>query len=316
MGWGHAVHKALKAAPICAMALLAACDAFVPIEPVLTPRARPDGLGVPDPISVAPAPSQASAELRVFYNRVLNDGLTRGLLRTDGGGPDTPFTADMLVRNFEQIAFFNEYERGPQPLRRWQAPVRMSLRFSPSVSRANQTRDTNESIRYAARLARITGHPISINDSNPNFHVFFAGEDDRASVLDQILRIEPRIDQATLSTIRDLPRETYCLVVAFTTAGQPGVYTRAIALIRSEQPDLMRQSCIHEELAQGLGLANDSPFARPSIFNDDDEFALLTDHDEKLLAMLYDPRLPVGVGALNARPTLRVLAEELTNPGS
>jgi hypothetical protein len=44
-------------------------------------------------------------------------------------------------------------------------------------------------------------------------------------------------------------------------------------VIRAEHPDLLRLSCLHEEIAQGLGLPNDSPRARPSIFNDDEEFA-------------------------------------------
>ena len=60
-------------------------------------------------------------------------------------------------------------------------------------------------------------------------------------------------------------------------------------------------------MAQGLGLANDSPRARPSIFNDDDEFALLTTHDEMLLNMLYNPALRPGMGIDEARPILRRL---------
>lgn len=305
-----------KPALLLCAALVTACDLFVPVEPVLTPRARPAGLAPANPPAVASAPSQQSAELRIFYQRVLNDSLTRGLLRTDGGGPDTPYSADTLVQNFEQIAFFSEYERGAQPLRRWQDPVRFALRFGPSVTQANRTRDASEASRYISRLARLTGHPISVGQPNPNFHVFFGSDDDRPGIVDEIRRIEPRIDAATLSTIRDLPRETYCLVVAFTPAGQPGTYTRAVALIRAEQPDLMRLSCIHEELAQGLGLANDSPSARPSIFNDDEEFALLTSHDEKLLQMLYDPRLQAGAGAATSRAILRTLAQELVSPQS
>ncbi len=84
-----------------------------------------------------------------------------------------------------------------------------------------------------------------------------------------------------------------------------------MALIRSEHPDLFRLSCIHEEIAQGLGIPNDSPRARPSIFNDDDEFALLTRHDELLLQMLYDPRLTPGMTAEEARPIARIIAREL-----
>jgi hypothetical protein len=82
-------------------------------------------------------------------------------------------------------------------------------------------------------------------------------------------------------------------------------------VIRAEHPDLLRLSCLHEEVAQGLGLANDSPTARPSIFNDDEEFALLTRHDELLLRILYDARLRPGMQSREAAPIARAIAEEL-----
>ena len=59
-----------------------------------------------------------------------------------------------------------------------------------------------------------------------------------------------------------------------------------------------------------MGLANDSPSARPSIFNDDDEFALLTTHDELLLKMLYDPRLKAGMTLPEAKPIIRTITTE------
>ena len=62
---------------------------------------------------------------------------------------------------------------------------------------------------------------------------------------------------------------------------------------------------------QGLGLSNDSPAARPSIFNDDNEFALLTRHDELLLQILYDERLPLGATPSEARPIVNIIASEL-----
>jgi hypothetical protein len=73
----------------------------------------------------------------------------------------------------------------------------------------------------------------------------------------------------------------------------------------------MRKSCIHEEMAQSLGLTNDSKSARPSIFNDDEEFALLTRHDELLLKILYDKRLKPGMNNKIALPIVRQIAEEL-----
>lgn len=278
----------------------------MPVEPVLTPKARPAVFARPAP----KPPSEASQELARYYRTVLRDGQTRGLLRIDGGGPDTPYTADMLVRNFEQIAFFSEYDRGNQPLRRWSRPVRITAHFGDSVDPAIQTRDTNALTGFAARLARVTGHPISTGRAGANFHVFFVSEDDRPAAVAKMRRIEPLLDDATVQTVLNLDKTTYCIVLALTEANDPSTYIRAIALIRTEQPDLLRLSCIHEEVSQGLGLVNDSPYARPSIYNDDDEFALLTSHDEKLLSMLYDPRLSNGMSAETARPILRILARE------
>ena len=112
----------------------------------------------------------------------------------------------------------------------------------------------------------------------------------------------------------NLPRDQLCIVVAF-SEGDASSYSRAIAIIRGEHPDLLRTSCIHEELAQGLGLANDSPQARPSIFNDDEEFGLLTTHDELLLKILYDPRLRIGMSAAEAAPIARQIAREIMASG-
>ena len=82
-------------------------------------------------------------------------------------------------------------------------------------------------------------------------------------------------------------------------------------MVRAEHPDLLRLSCLHEEIAQGLGLANDSPRARPSIFNDDEEFALLTRQDELMLRMLYNPAFRPGMTEAEARPIAEALASEL-----
>jgi hypothetical protein len=124
----------------------------------------------------------------------------------------------------------------------------------------------------------------------------------------------PGIAESSLRAITQLPRDQLCIVVAFSEGGSAS-YSKAVAIIRAEHPDLLRTSCFHEELAQGLGLANDSPQARPSIFNDDEEFGLLTTHDELLLEMLYDPRFRTGMSAAEAAPIARIIARELLNSG-
>ena len=59
-----------------------------------------------------------------------------------------------------------------------------------------------------------------------------------------------------------------------------------------------------------MGLPNDSPEARPSLFNDSLEFAFLTEHDEILLRMLYDPRLRPGMSIAEAGPLLPAIARD------
>ncbi|WP_425043736.1 DUF2927 domain-containing protein [Primorskyibacter sp. S87] len=302
---------------LLAAAVLSGCEGTT-LSSSPTPQARPAGLG-PD---VQKERSAASRDLERYYLAVQNDLLTRGLLRTDGGGPDTPYDADDLVRNFENIAFFDEYSRNALSaspsgqrqsgaLSRWSSPVRVGVEFGASVSPEQRTSDKAAVDAYVSRLSGLTGHSISTGRSNPNFHVLVAGEDDRTYLLDRVKTLIPSISPAELNVFADLPRSIYCLVIAVSSPRNPQTYTRAVALIRAEHPDLVRLSCVHEEIAQGLGLPNDSPYARPSIFNDDDEFALLTSHDEKLLAMLYDPRLKTGMSAEEAKPITRIIAREL-----
>jgi hypothetical protein len=301
----------------CILAL-AACDLINPVTPVLKPKTRPT---VSTPVVVAQATSEQSAALRSQLRAVQSSQLTNGLLRQDGGGPDTPFDANTLVRNFKRIAFFNEYFTPGTPqgvagrLQRWEKPIRFSLQFGPSVSAQQRREDRADVAAFAKRLTKLTGHPTSIADPT-NFYILFVGEDDRAATIDALVgRLPAGISAQSLAPLRNLSPDIYCAVATYPERAGSNVYNVAVAVIRAENPDLLRLSCIHEELAQAMGLANDSPDARPSIFNDDDEFALLTAHDERLLQMLYDPRLRTGMTLQEADPILRVIANELTNSG-
>jgi len=310
------VKPAILSAALAA-AVLAGCAEVT--APSMTPRLRPPGL-VPPPSEVA-EPSERSQELRQYYSRVQADLLAQGLLRQDGGGIDTPFNARQLAQNFERVALYDEYARGgglqavsdaPSHLRRWSGPVRIGVEFGATVPEAQRALDRQTVTDYAARLSRVIGHSVTVTRGPANFHVLVMGEDDRDDALRRIRQLVPSISDGSLDIFRTLPRSIHCLVVAFSGGGSDYEYRRAIAFVRAEHPDLMRESCYHEEMAQGLGLANDSPEARPSIFNDDDEFALLTTHDEMLLRMLYDPRLRPGMTPDEARPIVSEIAASLT----
>ncbi|MDE3122740.1 MAG: DUF2927 domain-containing protein [Paracoccaceae bacterium] len=267
-----------------------------------------------------PAMTPDSAAIASYYDDLLARMKARGLMRTDGGGPDAPYNARLLARNFLRIALFDEYAPGndnpdkgsptPDGLRRWAEPVRMALHFGATVP-ADERRADRAFVRdYIGRLSGLTGLQITMGAEPANFHVMVVNEDERRVIGPEVERLIPGIDPRTVHAIETMPLSTYCLVYTFT---QPGRYTftQALAVIRGEHPPLMRQACYEEELAQGLGPANDSPEARPSIFNDDQEYAFLTTQDALILRMLYDPRLQPGMTAEEAKPVVETLASEL-----
>ncbi|MEL6798589.1 MAG: DUF2927 domain-containing protein [Pseudomonadota bacterium] len=271
------------------------------------------------PPLVPPVKSEVSQELEAYYSRVQSNLLSQGLLRVDGGGPDTPFTADMLANNFMRIALFEEYakiggqmvaKQTPSYLHRWEQPVRLKIEFGPSVPQQIRTTDHTRVKRLVSRLGRATGHPVSEVAEDANFHVFVVNENERHGLKSRIRQIVPGISDAAVMKVTRMPRSHYCIAFAW-DPDDSGTYREAVAIIRAEHPDLMRLSCLHEEIAQGFGLSNDSPKARPSVFNDDEEFGLLTHHDELLLKMLYDDRLKPGMTPDEAAPIVQTLAREL-----
>lgn len=304
---GFRVRRGLAGLVLTGSVLLAGCGLQVPspLPPTeVSPTARPVG--------------QESRELRAYYGRVQASLLAQGLLRTDGGGPDVPFTARNLVDNFVALALHQEYDeaggrlvarQSASRLHRWAKPITMTVRHGDTIPLDQRRTDTAEVLRFSARLTRVTGLPITQAQTDGNFHVFFLNEAERRAIAPEIRRIMPGVSNAVLDTVVNMPRTTYCLAFA-SDPQRDGTYDKAVVIIRGEHPDLLRQSCIHEELAQALGLANDSPRARPSIFNDDEEFGLLTAHDEILLRMLYDQRLRPGMTEAEARPIIEILAAE------
>jgi DUF2927 family protein len=270
-----------------------------------------------------PAAATRSAEslkLEKYYSGLQARLQTQGLLRTDGGGPDTPFSSRTLAEDFERIALYDEYtvingrfvaQATPSSLRRWQKPVRIGLIFGDLVPEEDRIKDRANVAAYAKRLARLTGLDIRVTDKNPNFRVMFLYRDEQKAAAPMLRREVPDLSPIVLREIVNSPRNTFCVAYSFSDPNDTNIYDSALILVKAEHSGIMRLSCIHEEMAQALGLVNDSPNARPSIFNDDEEFALLTRHDELLLRMLYDRRLKIGMTPQDARPLLPKIASDV-----
>ncbi|MEY8117091.1 DUF2927 domain-containing protein [Falsihalocynthiibacter sp. BN13B15] len=280
----------------------------------------------PEPKPVAPP--KGRSELSQFYlnsfSRLQDDFLVKGLLRTDGGGVDVAFTANDLAENFMKIAFFAEFsmvngrlvaQEVAFPMRRWQNPVVINVILGETLTESQQRADQAEVKRFASRLERVTGHPIQMGSrQSANLFVLILNEDERLAAGPLLREIIPEISNVDIQALTQITKNDLCIAQSYSEGHASKYIGRALVIIRDEHPDLLRKSCIHEEIAQSLGLSNDSDAARPSIFNDDEEFGLLTTHDEYLLRILYDPRLTPGMDAQTARPIVDQIARELMAP--
>lgn len=291
----------------------AGCEA-VPPTPVVAPAP------VAKPAPPKPKVSEESTRIAAYYASVQTRLLAQGKLRQDFNPPDAPFNTDTLVRNFEKVALYDEYtnqegvfveEQTASYLRRWQKPVRVGLYFGASVTPDQRVKDRKFVSAFANRLAGLTGLNIRLTSiKNANFVMLFLNRDEQKIDPGLLAANVPQLLPSIVREIETSPRNIFCVAYALSNADNPTDYSGAVILVKGEHSDVMRRSCIEEEMTQALGLANDDPTVRPSIFNDDEEFALLTRHDEILLKMLYDPRLRVGMTPERARPLLHSVAED------
>lgn len=289
---------------------LAGCDA--PTQVTMS-KARPKP-------AIAAVASSESLRIKSYYASVQARLVAQGKLRQEYAPKDAPFSADDLVSDFEQVALYDEYalsnggfieKKTISTLRRWNKPVRVGVYFGPLVPPKQRAIDTRSVTRFAARLAAISGLKIRMTSlKNANYIVMFLNRDEQISLTPKLAENIPQLVPTIVQEIQNSPRNIFCVAYALSSADKPTDYSGAVILIKSEHAQIMRDSCIQEEMTQALGLANDGPEIRPSIFNDDEEFAILTRHDEALLKMLYDPRLRVGMTPDHARPLLKQVAQD------
>ena len=259
-------------------------------------------------------------KLRKYYNRLEKRKLSLGLLRQDGGGTDTPFDVEDIVEAFERLAFYNEYNidenrllpnKETVNLGKWSSKINISALFGASVDIKQKERDLLDINNLLVILSKATKHEIEISKQNVNMYVVVGNQKEVEEIVSEISINSPEFNPKRLSIITQIPKEIHCLAMTSISSEPSSEIRTALVIIRSELPNLMRKACFHEEIAQSLGLTNDSHLARPSIFNDDDEFSTLTKLDKILLQILYDNRLYSGISRQNASQLVRQIASEI-----
>ncbi|MEM7236304.1 MAG: DUF2927 domain-containing protein [Pseudomonadota bacterium] len=241
-----------------------------------------------------------------------------GKLRTDRRPDDVPFTHSDLSDNFGKTAFgidpefvdrmSEEQLNNVDVVRKWVRPIRFAAYGTITPS------DEFVMDGLFDRLRETT--QISIQEESGgdwNMGIYYFDYAQRETFLDYLDTSE---DAGLHELFSSLFSDDYiCSGTLLRRTTDDGVLTGEIdhvfIFIRAELPSSMRHSCIEEEISQAMGLIRDDDEVRPSLFNEDEEFALLTEHDEYLLRILYDPRIRPGAGREEAIPIARRIAREL-----
>lgn len=248
------------------------------------------------------------------YSRLTEHLISKGHLRLDTAPVDAPYDVTGLAKSFREVTFSYEFhfdggrivnQRLEKPLKRWKGQIRYKL-AGDAVTRE----DVQEVAALTGRIGDLTGLSFVRTDGAHDMLISIATPRGR----DEVSRELAERNMPEYRQRYDIWRETpgwLCGVTLSASRKDPGQLVFAHIFIGSEITGLLRKACLQEEITQSLGLTNDSDRARPSIFNDDQEFAVVTEHDELLLKLLYDPRLRTGMSAEEAMPIAHQILNDL-----
>lgn len=218
---------------------------------------------------------------------------------------------ERIVRNFELIAFGNEYT-GEQftHVRKWKEPVRLGIqgKYPPHFEK--------QVVSFAKDLTRITGHkvelyysfamqkekrlPKNFDPKKVNVILFYLPTADIPKHLAKYYQKDP-------PELGRMVANSTCFAKFYRRKNE---ITKAIVVFPDHHgPDIMR-ACVVEELAQIMGLPNDSSEVKPSIFSDTSLYRELTEHDKLLLRILYDKKIKANMPREEALDVARSLLQE------
>lgn len=286
-------------------------------------------------VSLLSACSQGS----VNWFNYATEAQRAGLLRQERMPADAPYTNADLIDAFEKIAF--RFEVDPFGTGEFSSQTRPEIIRKvvggPSILVLNANgRDraqlVNKLRRYTARLSELTGlTPRVFTDTDAYREarqgqtavlLLQATEEEFALLSDPNTEVNPlkqlgeRADWFVSAIERWRFSRSPCGGQILVSTQSESTRARGEVLFvflmfRNPLPDILLDGCVEEEMAQVLGLFNDHPSLRPSIFNDDEEFSRLTSHDADLLRLLYHPSITPGM----TKPEAMAIITELIENG-
>jgi len=228
------------------------------------------------------------------------------------------FSNDQLLRNFDIVAFGNEYTgRRYESVRKWAGPIRFGIQGGKYPTYLERY-----VVQVIGDLKRLTGHPMELyysfrkqktkqlpRDFDPkkvNVILFYLPDE-------QIPKAVAKYWDGSEAKVREMVRVSTCFA-KFMTKGS--TIKAAVVVFPARHPQEYIRACVVEELTQILGLPNDSNGVRPSIFNDGSKYMELTHHDRWMLRLLYDKSITPGMPRREAINIGRLFLERHRKPGA
>ena len=246
--------------------------------------------------------------------RVLGFLLVVAVLSATGAGAAERLSNADIVRNFNIIAFGNEFtQQRYGRLRKWRKPIIARIDGNPPAffeDFVNQhLRDLSKitghpaKLAYSPRMRREKRIPRGLNSKSFNMFMLYYPMKEMTAVVRRQLgkRMDP--------SLRRLKSGVSTCEAQFFKKGDE--IRTAVILFPAYGDKKTLRACVVEEITQVMGLANDSNSVRPSIFNDTSQYFELTGHDRLLLRILYDKRLAVGMPRRDALRTAHTILREI-----
>jgi hypothetical protein len=210
---------------------------------------------------------------------------------------DESFSNADLLRNFDVVAFGNEYSgQKYDHVRKWAKPMLMGIQGKDYPAHLETFIDD-----VAKDLSETTGHRIELYYSFAKQKAGeLAADFDRKNVNVILYYMDGKDMPGELAKywkddeekVRWMVQNSTCFANYFTKKGE---IVAAVIAFPSRHPVSYHRACAVEEITQILGLPNDSNAVSPSIFNDSSRYFELTEHDRWLLRALYQPAIKPGM---------------------
>ena len=251
---------------------------------------------------------------RAYWQEYENGLRQFGALRTERDPTGITFTNAQFLRNFREIMFYDEYsvENGAYVSRR--TPRRLEKRVKPLTYKLSggsvREEDRSHLGDIVSRVERTTGLGITPTEDGADISIFIGDHAERMKFADFLEEATP--GSPLVTELRNDFGDNVCVAIPFYEESET-YYSNAkyLILIPGELGGVLRRACIEEEFGQAFGPAADYAGARPSIFNDDQEFALFTAHDELMFRVIYDRRLRPGMSEDEAMPIVETILREI-----